>query len=854
MTVSKHIWQNQKCVIESMVITAVGVMLILLSIFVIEELAPFGNNSLASMDARIQYLDFFAYLKDVLDGKNSVRYSFSNALGGTYIGLFSYYLSSPFNFLVVLFNKEDLNIFFDILVVLKLMLCGATCAFFLASRFKKLSEFFVVLLSISYALMQYNIAQSSNIMWLDGVYMLPIILLGVHHLVENESGLWLSLSVGLAIIFNWYSAGIDCLFSVIWCAVELIGKYDCRQEIKEVVRVVGKYIVHMLLGVGLSAVLFLPTVFALREGKGTFEWNNLRTGFIGNPLSLIQNLTIGATSQKGSVSLFCGCFVVLGAFAYFLKPTNNKKQKRTNGLLALITIMIFYFMPLVFLFSLLKSVYSYWYRYSYVGVFILIYFAAFFYSEWQDEENGEKYIALSCWGIIGFLLFLDYANSKWEIDQTFLTIFFYIVVAMILCLYLKCEDIKQKGCAIALSVIVFGDLCSNAHILINTFQVKDVDIYHEYVKEQSELVESVKQYDDGIYRISQNATRNMKSNCLTANYNEAAAFDYSSLSNYSSAAEQKQLDFLELLGYRKNGNMMNIVNTSILPADSLLGVKYFLGTDRISGLELVKDIPSKNGKKVYYNPFCLPNAFVFSGNNNTVDVENPFVYQNSLYSKLLGYKVDLFKAASFAWKDEGNQRICDVEMPSGNIALYGNIKSKKDLNADLYINQKYHTAYSQWLAPSVFYIPEGGGDQTGVEVVLQTDENLDLVQDMQFYYLDLDYFKTIVEKIAIRKINTINIQEGYVQGTVKGKQGELLCLTIPYHKQWTILRNGEETEAEDWGGYLICIPLVDGDNKIEMTYHVRGMLGGCLISCIAFCLLLCVAYVEKKRGLINKDL
>ena len=39
--------------------------------------APFGSNSLASADANIQYLDFYAYLKDCMTGDNSLWYSFS---------------------------------------------------------------------------------------------------------------------------------------------------------------------------------------------------------------------------------------------------------------------------------------------------------------------------------------------------------------------------------------------------------------------------------------------------------------------------------------------------------------------------------------------------------------------------------------------------------------------------------------------------------------------------------------------------------------------------------------------------------------------------------------------------------
>ena len=93
-------------------------------------------------------------------------------------------------------------------------------AYFLKERFPKLSELFVVLLSLCCGLMQYNIAQSSNIMWLDGVYMLPLVILGVHRVFSQQKILLLSVTAGLCILFNWYPAGIVCLFSNVRFAYE----------------------------------------------------------------------------------------------------------------------------------------------------------------------------------------------------------------------------------------------------------------------------------------------------------------------------------------------------------------------------------------------------------------------------------------------------------------------------------------------------------------------------------------------------------------------------------------------------------------------------------------------------------
>ena len=109
---------------------------ILLTLFIAYGLAPFGDGSLVVDDADIQYLDFFLYYKDVLEGRNSISYTFSKLLGGTSIALFSYYLASPLNLLVLFFEREQMTSFYDILVLLKILLATAAFSFFLQRRFQ----------------------------------------------------------------------------------------------------------------------------------------------------------------------------------------------------------------------------------------------------------------------------------------------------------------------------------------------------------------------------------------------------------------------------------------------------------------------------------------------------------------------------------------------------------------------------------------------------------------------------------------------------------------------------------------------------------------------------------------------
>ena len=136
-------------------------------VMVLGDFAPFGVNTPAVTDAKLQYLDLFAYCRDVLTGQNSAAYTFSNTLGGSAAAIWAYYLASPFNLLVLLFPKDRMNLFLEVLITAKVSTASASFAYFTNCRFReKIRRELTLLLSVGYGLMQYTLAQGSNVMWL----------------------------------------------------------------------------------------------------------------------------------------------------------------------------------------------------------------------------------------------------------------------------------------------------------------------------------------------------------------------------------------------------------------------------------------------------------------------------------------------------------------------------------------------------------------------------------------------------------------------------------------------------------------------------------------------------------------
>ena len=109
-----------------------------------------------------QVVPLLCEFKDILEGKGSLFLNLQNAGGMNFWGVFLFFISSPFTFLVAFVEKWQMMRFANILVLLKIMLCAGCASVFFDRIFPKLRPFFTVLLSISYAFCGYTMLFYQN--------------------------------------------------------------------------------------------------------------------------------------------------------------------------------------------------------------------------------------------------------------------------------------------------------------------------------------------------------------------------------------------------------------------------------------------------------------------------------------------------------------------------------------------------------------------------------------------------------------------------------------------------------------------------------------------------------------------
>ncbi|MBQ1976558.1 MAG: YfhO family protein, partial [Clostridia bacterium] len=95
-------------------------------IYIAMKVYPFGEESVLVLDLNAQYVYYFEWLRRLLHGEGSFLYTFERTLGGEFLGIFAYYLASPFSFIVALFPKKMITEALLVIFLLKTGLCGLT--------------------------------------------------------------------------------------------------------------------------------------------------------------------------------------------------------------------------------------------------------------------------------------------------------------------------------------------------------------------------------------------------------------------------------------------------------------------------------------------------------------------------------------------------------------------------------------------------------------------------------------------------------------------------------------------------------------------------------------------------------
>ena len=581
--------------------------------------------------------------------------------------------------------------------------------------------------------------------------------------------------------------------------------------------------------------------------------------------------------MKGNASLFAGSLVLIGIVLLFIAGMKNIKEKITYGVFLLFTVMIFYWKPLVMIFSMLREVESFWYRYGYVGIFFLIFIAASFYLDgryeklkaWMPAVAGGAFVVLAL--VIALImpdtipeqLFVfsieQLTDTRIDYDMVPLIskIIFPVLIAAVMVFVIlarKEKDWFRNVLSLLLAILVISEVFLGNLILTQKVSVPDGSKeLREYIRRETALLDAVP--DSSFARRIQTTYHGTNStDYLYASYNEPMAYGFNSVTSFVSDPEQNSIDFIDRAGYAGYKDTLTVTRSENIALDSLLGVKYVMlsaDDDNSTGLEFIAGI--EEFKNMFGNPYAFPVAFKYDGSGSfdsdkTLSPE----YLNDLFIRLFGDGSEVFSPLECESEAEGNEFVFRPVIPeafdAGKNIIFADFSTNADekQTAVININGNFFSDYFRFLAPRQVTVPvKDGGAEVRI-VFNDADLGNNLAVKGSFYVLDLTKLdgltKTAKLNCAYRQI----VENGYARFDVAdAKEGQSLFMSIPYERGWTLTVNGVKKDCDLIAGTLMSVPLDEGMNVVELDYEVPLKQTALYISIGGVVLFLAVLIAEE---------
>lgn len=543
--------------------------IVLSTIYAFQGVYPFGNSTLLTVDLGQQYVDFYAYYRTtLLHDPTNFFYSFSKAIGGDMVGLWAYYLTSPFNLIVLLFPEKLITVAVTTLTLVKISCAGLSFGYLLKKAFKG-EGFILAAFSVSYALMGYTIVNQLNIMWLDGLVFLPLIALGVEKLINTKKGLFYTSFLSIMLVANYYIAYMICIFIVCYfllrlTAVEFPKATKFSQKIGYFVTTGLRFAWYSLLGGGISAILLVPTFNALLASKVSyanyvFEWK------FDYPIQeMIAKLYVGAFNfdqmPDGTPNLFIGSLALISFGCFFFNRAFPLRERLTAFLLLIFFGLSMDIKALDLVWHGMQYPIWYPYRFSFVVCFYMILFGF---------RGFSRLKGLSVWGVVSILVLTAAAGAyllKTKFDFIFnvqiaLTSLFIVLVVLFLILKVR----NYFWLPLAFFLLVLVEMSVNASIDLSRLSYVTNDSFMEYKKEVGSAIDEIKGDDSDFYRIEKTFLRSK---------NDSFQFNYPSVTHFSSTFEKEIPSLFGNLGFPVGNGFVTYSNGTLL-TDALFGIKYF---------------------------------------------------------------------------------------------------------------------------------------------------------------------------------------------------------------------------------------------------------------------------------------
>ncbi len=818
--------QRDEIIMDKRAIFALSFLIpvfIMILIFIQRGIFPFGDESFLRTDMYHQYAPFFSEFKYKLSNGGSLLYSWDLGMGINFSALYAYYLASPLNWLIILCPQKYVIEFMTYMIVAKIGLSGLGFTYYL-SKHTSGNKAGILFFGIFYALSGYMAAYSWNIMWLDCIILFPIVCLGIERLVKTGKGLLYTLILGLCILSNYYISIMICLFMVIYFIS--LNVMDNENNWRKFVIASIRFAVYSVLAGGLSALVLLPEIYALKlTASGDFDFPSTFNSYF----SIFDMIARHMGNVKVEIGLdhwpniFCGVGIFLFVVLYILNRKISKKEKAVYISLLVFFLAGFSINVLNYIWHGLHYPNSLPARQSFIYIFLVLFICAKAYDNFSANTTKDLGFAFGISMIYILLAQKIVNNEDFHFAVFYAAMIFISIYAMLMYLHMAKRISKTYLFLISLAIVVIESSVNMSVTSVTTINRSN------YINDNADVRALLKKLPmDDFYRIDK-VDRKTK--------DDGAWLNFKSVSIFSSTANALLTELFEKLGNEASTNAYSITGETPL-LDMLFAVKYaiYTGESRNTNISYV-DISGNS--YLYENPYTLPLGYMvderFTDDWN-LNLGDPIDVQNDL-AAVYGLP-DIFEqietikestSVNFQTDIDGeyyayvtNPAIDEVEFSYGD----GDVKKS-------FKNLKRH------------YILELGtleGEKNGRFV--STDDKDESI-DARVYRVNYDSLKKLYYILNKNPLYLSKISDSYLSGNVHAVENTTLFTSIPYDEGWSVYVDGKKAEKIKIMDAFIGLKLEKGQHEIEFKYLSSGIIEGAIISAASLTLLLLICLVKK---------
>ncbi len=824
-----------------------------------------GGFTFASNDCYYQYVPFFTSLLNKLKDGSSFFYTTISGMGFDYYTFACYYLFSPFNLLILLFKEDQILIFINFLILLKVSCCSLSMAYYL-KKSHKLPESAILIGSLCYALSGYVLGYQFNIMWLDGIYLFPLIMLSMNDLLYKKRKTSYILFLSLAILSNYMIGYMICLFLFFYY-------FTCNfHSIKDFFMKGIRFALSSLTAVCISCIVLIPSYLSLSEMKvvkgniPTFSW----IGSFYDELSsfLFLKAPNGITFDSEKVNLYCTIFILILFVSYFLSKRISWKNKLKKIILVLFLFVSFNQEFLNFIWHGFHKQSGIPNRFSFMLIFLIITSVAELIEKGRlsNKQTIFSGIIVSC-----FILFISYKTDLIPIiciSSLFLTILYVfvlikrkklpILIVSLEIFIMACLTFCNTGGKTAYGVYELKDdyatIKSQGY---HRIKIQDLDETEEKaLNKRIDKLELKDFFDLDKLLVLRN---DLKEYGMRNSINESFIYNVPAISMFNTFCNQNLSSFYVKTGNTGSSNTLKMFGDNSV-VDMLMGIQATVVKKQETDSLIYQTDFETEHLRIDKNHYALPLGYLIENNvtMNDLSQSNPFENLNTIIKKIANetlYTIipGTFLNAectvtsktnhSFSYETEKASTVSyQFSLTDSNVLYFYyncsncskvDITQNGDMIQTLTLDKRIHKL-------------EFSDKSNPVQITFHLKSKKDGTCRFYLSKLDEDAFYRSYATLSRVPLEINQFEDGEVNGTITLETDGKLLITIPILNGWTIYVDDKKSEFDTFCNSFYVLNLTEGTHSIRLSYQTPGFKIGGLLSSLGIFIFCLIFYYEYK--------